>query len=128
MIYDYLFYYIFKFFKLIKSDDDTASFKAIMVLTFIAYFNIMILILLLKLSGILKIEIFEIIHIVFLSLLMLSLFYFNYGYKNKYKPKLLLIESTTSKQKLKYVIFSLIFVIISFVLPFVLGIYFKVSM
>ena len=128
MIYDYLFYYIFKFFKLIKNDDDTAAFKVILILSIIAYTNIMILILLVKLSEIVTIQRLEIIHIIVLCLFVLSLLYYRLGYKNKYQLKLKLIERLSTEQKLKYAVLSLIYIAISFILPFVLGIYFGVSM
>lgn len=128
MIFDFLFYYLFKLFKLFKSDDDIASFKSIIVLSCIGYLNVMSLILLVKASEFVTIQGLEIINIVFLCLSVFTLFYFIYGYKNKYKERVQKVETSFKKQKIIFALISLIYVILSFSLPFIFGIYYNVSL
>ncbi|PKL79177.1 MAG: hypothetical protein CVV25_08900 [Ignavibacteriae bacterium HGW-Ignavibacteriae-4] len=128
MIFDYLFYYIFKFFKLFKSDDDMASFKSIIVLSIVAYTNVMLLLLIIRAFDLIMIPIIGTIETVVLVSLPFSVLYFIYGYKKKYKDMVKKIEAASKKQKIIFAIISLIYVILSFSLPFIFGNYYKVSL
>lgn len=128
MIYDYLFYYLFKFFKLFKSEDDMASYKAIIVLSIVAFTNIMLLLLFIKAFDLVFVPIVGIIETVILVTLPFSVLYFIYGYKEKYKIRIKKVESVSNKQKIMFAIISLIYVILSFSLPFIFGNYYSVSL
>lgn len=126
MIYDYLFYYLFKLFKLFKSDD--GYFNAVLVLSIIAFTNIMLLLLFLKAFDLVFVPIVGIIETVILVTLPFSVLYFIYGYKEKYKIRIKEVESASKKQKIMFAIISLIYVILSFSLPFIFGNYYSVSL
>ena len=84
MIYDYMFYYLSAFFKLFKSDD-YKYFNPILILSVIAFSNIMFFILVLKavdLMTIPKIDIIETVILIFIPFLLL---YSRYGYNNEYR-------------------------------------------
>jgi len=126
MIYDYLFYYLFKLFKLFKSDD--GYFNAVLVLSIVAFTNIMLLLLVIKAFDLVFVPIVGIIETVILVTLPFSVLYFIYGYKEKYKIRIKKVESASKKQKIMFAIFSLIYVILSFSLPFIFGNYYSVSL
>ncbi len=126
MIYDYLFYYLFKLFKLFKSDD--SYFNAVLILSIVAFTNIMLLILFIKAFDLVFIPIVGIIETVVLVSLPFSVLYFIYGYKKKYKDRVKKVEAASKKQKIMFAIISLIYVILSFSLPFIFGNYYNVSL
>jgi len=126
MIYDYLFYYLFKLFKLFKSDD--GYFNAVLVLSIVAFTNIMLLLLVIKAFDLVFVPIVGIIETVILVTLPFSVLYFIYGYKEKYKIRIKKVESESNKQKIMFAIISLIYVILSFSSPFIFGNYYSVSL
>ena len=95
MIYDYLFYYLFKLFKLFKSDD--GYFNAVLVLSIVAFTNIMLLLLFIKAFDLIFVPIVGIIETVILVTLPFSVLYFIYGYKEKYKIRIKEVESASKK-------------------------------
>lgn len=127
MIYNYLFYYLRKFFKLVKSDD-YKYFDAIAIMSVIIYLNVMSFLLIVKAFDFVVIPSIGILETVFIFALIFSFLYFRYGYKNKYKIRVNLIENSTQKQKKAYIILTLIYLILSLLLPFLIGDYFNISL
>jgi hypothetical protein len=105
-----------------------ASFKSIIVLSIVAYTNVMLLLLIIRAFDLIMIPIIGTIETVVLVSLPFSVLYFIYGYKKKYKDMVKKIEAASKKQKIIFAIISLIYVILSFSLPFIFGNYYKVSL
>lgn len=88
----------------------------------------MLLLLFIKAFDLVFVPVVGIIETVILVTLPFSVLYFIYGYKEKYKIRIKKVESASKKQKIMFAIISLIYVILSFSLPFIFGNYYSVSL
>lgn len=120
-IYDYIFYRLTKFNLKSEGTLGFASYKSICLMSGLLFFNIYLILLLIKITRIFEFpEVFSFIHLVLFGLFNLLILYFRYLTKNNMNKLINRYKDESKSQKNINLLKAIVFIILSILAPFVL--------